>query len=525
MLSQLRSDLSSIKPKTVTLYAVTAYLTVSLISKAISSNQIRKRAAYLEDIAKKKRAQRDQQIRDIVLPVLDISSSLREKILDSDATALLEMLKVGEATSEQILVVYFQRAVTIGLDLQLISELNFMEALQKARECDRLRKENPSACHGLLFGLPISLKDVFILKGTDASGGMAVRLFNPAHEDGLIVKALKEEGAIPYVKSNVPQTIFSFNTLNQTYGQARNPWDRLRMPGGSSGGEAGLIAARCSPLGLGNDIGGSVRIPSLFCGVVGFRPTSDRVTRAGSIEISVPMDYISTLKLSVGPITKSVRDASLMMKVLLNSKAHNKASLSERDPNYIRMEWREELVVTKPKGLKIGYVRSHELFPASPANKRALEEAVQAFKALGHEVIEVAFPGIQDIALQFAEISGIDGKCRMILDAIEGETPIEDHDPFIENSKRSPMFKRLLKFWLNLTGEKRAALLIDTNGPKSAGDYLDLVARQVALKKDFLKVWEKNGLDALVTPGLPTPAMKIGCSKRYDANFNIYFYI
>ena len=225
------------------------------------------------------------------------------------------MLRSKEATSEQILVTYFKKASTVGMKLQLLTEINFDEALTRARECDRLRKENPSACKGLLFGLPMTIKDCFLLKGTDSCGGMAAKLYNPAKEDGLLVKLLKEEGAIPFIKSNIPQVMMTADSSNYIYGQAMNPWDKIRSVGGSSGGEAALIAARCAPMGIGNDIGGSIRIPPIFCGVIGFKPTAERVTQAGTMKNTPTLDNILNMRVATGPITKSSRDAGLLMKV------------------------------------------------------------------------------------------------------------------------------------------------------------------------------------------------------------------
>ena len=489
------------------------YLTIKIASWFFRFLDNKKKAHHFDQIAKKKRAQRDQQIKDVVLPIVDISPSLREKLLNSDAIGLLEMLKAREVTSEQILISYFQRAITIGLDLALLAEINFAEALETARKYDQLRRENPSACHGLIFGLPMSIKDVFILKGTDTSAGVASKLFKPAQEDGFIVKILKEEGAIPYVTSNVPQAILCTNTNNHIYGQAMNPWDRERIPSGSSGGEAGLIACRASPFGIGNDLGGSLRTPPLYCGVVGFRPTSNRVTRIGTVAVSAIMDHTMNIQLATGPITKSVRDANLMMKVLLNSEAHNKATLAERDPVYLRKEWKDSDVQQAFKPLRIGYFKSMNLFPTTPANRRAVEEAAQALRSKGHELFEVDFPNFEEVALLFSESISCEGNAEVVFDALLGETPIEEHAVFRTVASLPNIVKRLLSAVMELAGEKRVAKTIRTAYKKDAAQYLKLISRFIDTRAAFYKTWQDKKLDALLSPGTATPALKIGGSR------------
>ena len=103
-------------------------------------------------------------------------------------------------------------------------------------------------------------------------------MFQPQTEDSAVIEVLKKHGAIPFVKSNGPQMMMTIESVNHIWGRSKNPWNPERTVGGSSGGEAGLIASRCSPLGFGTDIGGSVRIPALYCGVYTIKPTAERLS-------------------------------------------------------------------------------------------------------------------------------------------------------------------------------------------------------------------------------------------------------
>ena len=119
------------------------------------------------------------------------------------------------------------------------------------------------------------------MKGFASSYGAVERCEEKEEEDGEIIKVLKEAGMIPFVRSNVPQLCLTYESNNIIWGQALNPWNRERTPGGSSGGEGSLISSRCSPLGLGTDVGGSVRIPALYCGIYSLKPSFPRMIFKG----------------------------------------------------------------------------------------------------------------------------------------------------------------------------------------------------------------------------------------------------
>ena len=166
------------------------------------------------------------------------------------------------------------------MDLNALADINFDDALKEAIQCDKETKNKKS--RGPLHGIPISIKDELHVAGTVTTLGLAARSDNIILEDGLIVENLRRHGAIPFVKSNVPPLLMLYETENIIFGVTKNPLDIKRTPGGSSGGEAALIASRCSPAGIGSDIGGSIRIPCAFCGLYGFKPSSIRTTYKGT---------------------------------------------------------------------------------------------------------------------------------------------------------------------------------------------------------------------------------------------------
>lgn len=246
------------------------FLFLFLIYYLLKQKRQAKKLFATTSILKKHLSYRQIQIENSKAYILNFSlpSDQKQQILNSDVTTLLTLLNSGHTTSLNILLTYFQRAITIGLDLKAVAEINIEWAIKKAKECDTTRAkilislEDPSIkakqmeSLGYLFGIPISLKEPFYCQGLPSTCGISTNLEKIAFKDGLLVELLKDQGAIPFITSNVPQALMINETVCRAYGRAENPWDRTRSPGGSSRGEAALISSRCSPLGFGSDSGG-----------------------------------------------------------------------------------------------------------------------------------------------------------------------------------------------------------------------------------------------------------------------------
>ena len=134
-----------------------------------------------------------------------------------------------------------------------------------------------------LFGIPTSIKDNIDMQGTCSTIGITVRAEKPLKEDCATIKCLKNTGQIPFIKTNLPQLAFNFDSFNFLWGRTLNPWNHKKSAGGSSGGEGAAIASRVSPIGVGNDMAGSIRIPAAFNGVCGLMPSADRIPFWGQI--------------------------------------------------------------------------------------------------------------------------------------------------------------------------------------------------------------------------------------------------
>ena len=202
----------------------------------------------------------------------------------------------------------------------MTTEEFFKGSVDLARKCDQERKEaiqkGTQDSLPFLHGIPISIKDFFDQKGIITRAGTAMRK-QKAKYNAACVAPLLEAGAIPMVRGNVPQAGATIHAENPVFGRAMNPYDHTRSCGGSSGGDAGLVAARCVPIAIGSDIGGSIRIPATFTGTVGFKPTQGRISAKGYHTGSTSnFDYcVGHLKPGLGPLARSVRDCIEFFKV------------------------------------------------------------------------------------------------------------------------------------------------------------------------------------------------------------------
>ncbi len=221
---------------------------------------------------------------------------------------------IGERrfTSVELITAHLERIQQVNPALNAVVELLADSALQQAHAADA-RLAAGESC-GPLHGVPFSIKDSIDVAGTKCTAGTLGRKnAAPAQQDATLVYRLRAAGAIPIAKTNLPDLLFAFESDNLIYGRTNNPYDLDRTPGGSSGGEAALIAACGSPLGLGSDAAGSVRLPAAFCGIASIKPTSGRLPRTGHVPAAG--GWIEALW-QIGPMARHTEDLVLAMHLL-----------------------------------------------------------------------------------------------------------------------------------------------------------------------------------------------------------------
>lgn len=347
------------------------------------------RVAYLKykysSVAKRKRSIVDKRMLSVIDQLVQFSlpdgikASLRKMKV---AEIHEELLLPGKVTCVDLVKFYTKETYHECYHLNYLVDFLYEEAIEMAHKKDEeLKKYRESGQPlPLLFGIPISIKDVLEYKGHDTSMGSAHFCFSPEQEHGLAVELLIAAGAIPFVKTNCPQLLLINETNNWIWGRAKNPWDTERSTGGSSGGEGGLVAMGCSPLGIGSDGGGSIRIPSNYCGIYGIRPTGKRFTWKGH---KPPSSYVPRhIYGCIGPLAKSIDDCSRCLQALQNYDL-----LNIHDPALPTLEWNNSIAKQyEEKKLKVGVIYEHEVFKITPTQRRAIDETVEALKKKGHQV-------------------------------------------------------------------------------------------------------------------------------------------
>jgi len=257
----------------------------------------------------------------------------------------------------------------------------FTEALQRAAELDKHLAETGEVV-GPLHGVPVSIKDHIRVKGRDTSTGYIAWAYNTiADKDAVVVDILRMAGAVIYVKTANPQTLMSLETNNNIYGRTCNPFNRTLTPGGSSGGESALIAVHGSPLGIGTDIGGSIRIPAAHMGLYGLKGSVGRMPHAGLMGSHDGMDAIVG---ALGPIATSARDLALFCRVMLQYQPW----LVE--PPLLEMPWKQNVVEGEgiPEKLSIAILWDDGVVAPHPPILDALKRTKDALVTAGHDVVE-----------------------------------------------------------------------------------------------------------------------------------------
>jgi amidase len=272
-----------------------------------------------------------------------------------------------------------------------LHEIFFDAAIKDAEKLDDYLEKNGKPV-GPLHGLPVSLKDQFHVKGVETTMGYVGWLGTFEGQKGtgkekvfesLLVRELRELGAVLYVKTSVPQTLVSGETFNNFIGYTNNPKNRLLAAGGSSGGEGALIALKGSPLGFGTDIAGSVRMPASANGIYGLKPSTSRISSEG---IATSMDGQNTVLATVGPLATSARSMRLVMRGLLSTKPWL------HDPLVVEIPFRDEIEKETrelAEGQLVFGIMAHDgTVTPHPPVARAIEIARFTIEKMGHKVIE-----------------------------------------------------------------------------------------------------------------------------------------
>mgnify|MGYP001040357083 FL=1 len=322
-----------------------------------------------------------------------------DKLTSCTASELARRIRMREVSAEAVVEAFLERIAEVNPAINAVVQLA-PDALDRARQADRDLAQG--LLHGPLHGVPFTVKDVFDVAELPTAVGLEARRWERAREDAVAVLRWRQAGAILLGKTNCPPGGSGSDTENLLYGRTLNPHDLTRTPGGSSGGEAAIIAAQGSPLGLGSDSSGGLRVPAHFCGVATLKPTVGRVPNTGAYNHRGGLTDVRT---QIGPLARSVMDLALTWPLLCG-------------PDFI-----DAGVVPMPIGepasvsLSDLYVAYFTSDPASPASAETVDVVGTAAQALARAGVHLEPARPQDfvrngrgISDAYAEIASLRGQ-------------------------------------------------------------------------------------------------------------------
>jgi aspartyl-tRNA(Asn)/glutamyl-tRNA(Gln) amidotransferase subunit A len=401
------------------------------------------------------------------------------------AHELAEKLRSKEIGCVELIKDIYSRIDAVEGKISAFNCLTKETALKKAKELD------DKGFNGELSGVPIALKDNICTDGVKTTcSSKILKDFIPPY-NATVVELLQNEGMIAVGKTNLDEFAMGSSTENSAFKTTKNPWDTQRVPGGSSGGSAAAVAADEAPLALGSDTGGSIRQPASFCGVVGLKPTYGRVSRYGLIAFASSLDQI-------GPLTKDVTDAALLMNVIAKYDRRDSTSADVETPDY------KKSLIKDVKGLKIALPKELMGEGIEENTKKAVLEALKVYEKMGAKFKEISLP-----SLKFALAT------YYIIAPAEASSNLSRYDG-VHYGHRSEKQNDLMDMYLNTRKEGfgpevKRRIIIGTYALSSGyydAYYLKAQKVRTLIKQDFDDTFKD--FDVIMSPTTPSPAFKVG---------------
>ncbi|KAI6084925.1 amidase [Hypoxylon rubiginosum] len=443
-------------------------------------------------------------------------STLDKEIINRPIEELVRDVHKGVVDPTDLLDTYSKVAVKAHEKTNCLTEVMISEAHDWV-------KDGSINLKGPLAGIPVSLKDTINVGGFDSTVGYSSFVGNKPAQDGGAVRLLKDAGAVPYVKTNMPITLLSFESTNDVWGRCTNPHNSKYSPGGSTGGEAALLALG-GRIGIGSDVAGSVRAPAHFSGIYSLRCSTGRWPKAGFATSMPGQEGVPSV---YSPMTRTLNDLTYFTRAVIGMQPW------KYDHSVHSLPWRPEIekeYATKSK-FRVGVMRTDGVVDPAPACVRALEKTEAALKAAGHEIVEVDPPSPYEALRIGALLLNADG-CQMFKSFFrtgEWNDPGAYQMEFLMKLPRP--FKYLYYLWVKYVRKDDvwAGLVRDWH-EKSAFEQWKLVAQREAYRAKFFDWWNSANIDFLITPPNATPAVPHDGMKEavsscgYTFLFNIVDY-
>jgi aspartyl-tRNA(Asn)/glutamyl-tRNA(Gln) amidotransferase subunit A len=342
-----------------------------------------------------------------------------------------------------------------------------------------------------LGGVPIAIKDVIHVSGEPCSAASRMLEGYRSPYDATVIRKLRAAGAIPFGRLNMDEFAMGSSTENSAYQRTANPWDLTRIPGGSSGGSAAVVAADEAFASLGSDTGGSIRQPAALCGCVGLKPTYGRVSRFGLIAFASSLDQI-------GPFTKTVEDSALLLNAISGHDPMDSTTRATDVPDYTGLLGRDL------RGVRIGMPKEYFIEGIDPQVDSAVRAAVRHYESLGAEIVEVSLPHTEYAVAVYYIVATAEASANLArFDGVRYGHRAEHPQNLLDHYLRS----RAEGF-----GEEVKRRIILGTYVLSSGYYDAYYLRaqkvRTLIREDFAKAFEK--VDVLVSPTSPEVAFRIG---------------
>ncbi len=395
---------------------------------------------------------------------------------------LQTLLRAREISPREALAALEERITEIDGTIGAYISCDFQAAMAEAEKVDVALP---------LGGVPIGIKDLINVRGQPCTCASKILRGYIAPYDATVIKRLRAHGAIPFGRMNMDEFAMGSSTENSSIQLTHNPWNLERVPGGSSGGAAAAVAADEAFGALGTDTGGSIRQPAAMCGVVGVKPSYGRVSRYGLVAFASSLDQ-------AGPLTKTVRDAALIMNAIAGHDPRDSTSVAVPVPDYTSA-LREEL-----SGVRIGLPAEYMIEGIDAEVKQAVQTAVKQLEALGAEIIDVSLPHTDYAISTYSILSTAEASANLArFDGVrygwraENVRDLPDHYGRTRGEGFGPEVKR--------------RIILGTYALSSGyydAYYLRAQKLRQLIRRDFARAFEK--VDALVSPTTPTAAFRLG---------------
>ncbi len=405
---------------------------------------------------------------------------------DLTLSAASAALAAGELSSLELTEALLARIEAVEPAVGAFITVTAEQAREQARAADASRRRDS----GRLHGVPLAIKDVICTEGVRTTCASAIlENFVPPY-DATVITRLKGAGAVSLGKLNCDEFAMGSSTENSAFHVTRNPWDRERVPGGSSGGSAAVVAARMALGSLGTDTGGSIRQPAALCGVSGLKPSYGRVSRFGLVAFGSSLDQI-------GPFAWTVADLALIMQVIAGHDPRDGTSAQLPVPDY------SAALTGDIRGLRVGVPREYFVEGMEPGVEQATRAAIEVLKEQGAEVVEVSLPYTKYALPTYYIVAPAEASANLARYDGVRYGPREQGESMWEEME--------LTRGRRFGPEVRRRIMLGTYA-LSAGYYDAYYKRaqqvRTLIKRDFEQAFTQ--VDVLAAPTSPTVAFKIG---------------